>query len=705
MVLAFAGLVDVGLREVLGVDLRNDRWLRFTVLFGLPGLVVLAQLFLEGKAARDKARLKRLAVTPAAVPAGYFRIGPYGSSPDDRKAFRRADQAELRVQCWLEAQEGAPLYLTGQSGCGKSSLLQAAVLPSLQQAGWTIIEARAWEDPLAALAKALRPGRPPKTQPPLRDQIEAAAKRASPGLLIVLDQFEEFLLLKDEAQRRAFAEFLNDLHARPIPRLRVLLAFRSDYLSALEDLGLPPLRQGENWQEVGAFSRTAAEKFMESSRLGLETGALETLLTSAARLDDLAGLVRPVTLNVIGHVLSEGGARAASLDAGTLVRGYIAQTVGAPGIRDQSPAVLEHLLTDQATKRPRSEEELCKESGLRRGEVRAVLNALAAAGLARVLDPSRAMWELSHDFIARVVARHLGSARRDRLRQWGRNAAPALLITSLAFLGMVAVWERGAEDRAIRELAALGLSASDERGEEGGLRLDGTRRLNDARLQEAARPLQRIAHRVQTVSLWGAHVHDLAPLAALTALQHLDLSDTWVTDLTPLAGLTALQYLDLSDTWVTDLTPLDGLTALQGLILYGTQVTDLTPLAGLRALQGLNLIGTQVADLTPLAGLTALQGLILVGTPVTDLTPLAGLTALQRLDLSRTQVADLTPLAGLTALQSLNLSGTRVTDLRPLAGLTALQHLDLTGTPVTDLTPLDGLSALRTLIPPSGRLR
>jgi hypothetical protein len=53
-----------------------------------------------------------------------------------------------------------------------------------------------------------------------------------------------------------------------------------------------------------------------------------------------------------------------------------------------APRVLEQLITEQGTKRPRSEQELATSTDLRPGEVRAVLNGLGDAALARRLDPS-----------------------------------------------------------------------------------------------------------------------------------------------------------------------------------------------------------------------------------------------------------------------------------------------------------------------------
>ncbi|MGH8574146.1 MAG: hypothetical protein ACREX8_16455, partial [Gammaproteobacteria bacterium] len=122
---------------------------------------------------------------------------------------------------------------------------------------------------------------------------------------------------------------------------------------------------------------------------------------------------------MIGHVLAEGKAAAPSLEAGKLVQSYIGQAIEQPAIRDYARPVLEKLLTEQGTKRPRAEEELVREAGLRRGEVRAVLNGLFIAALARPLDPAQRTWELSHDFIARAISFYLAPQRRDLWRQVG----------------------------------------------------------------------------------------------------------------------------------------------------------------------------------------------------------------------------------------------------------------------------------------------
>ncbi len=202
---------------------------------------------------------------------------------------------------------------------------------------------------------------------------------------------------------------------------------------------------------------------------------------------------------------------------------------------------------------------------------------------------------------------------------------------------------------------------------------------------------------LKSLDLLNTQVSDLSPLAKLPTLKFLDLNYTQVSDLSPLAKLSTLKFLFLSDTQVSDLSPLAKLPTLKFLDLFSTQVSDLSPLAKLSELNSLDLLNTQVSDLSPLAKLSALNSLNLSDTQVSDLSPLAKLSTLKSLDLSNTQNSDLSPLAKLSTLKSLNLLNTQVSDLSPLAKLSALKSLDLNYTQVSDLSPLAKLSALNSL--------
>jgi hypothetical protein len=690
LVLAFAIAAKIGLRQFLDV-LDLPQWADGT-LIGLPFLAIVAQVGLEWRAERNRATLQALAVKTGAEQTGYFRIGPYQDIVEDRAKFNRPDRAEEKVLDWIKKFAQVPLYLTGDSGSGKSSLLNAFVLPKLREQGWTVVQERPWQDPQGVLRDALPklPGaRRPKTgeDRSLRAIVDEAAKRAPHRLLIVLDQFEEFVILAKPERQQDFAAFIAELQSRPVTNLTLLLVLRSDYQMLLEDIGLPLLRSGENLFQVARFQSSGANAFMQRSGLDLQPGALDRLLTSAAQLDDTPGLVRPITLNVIGYVLASGKAVAPSLDAGTLVRRYIEQTLGQPAIRDHAPRMLEQMITEQGTKRPCSEQDLAAKADLRRAEVRAVLNCLCNAGLARPLDPAQGVWELSHDFIAGAVARFLGRRRGQALRRAG-SAAPALLaVAALGGAGVMA-WYRFSPEHIRAELLDYGVVTTPDTN---GLAARATSKLDDEQLSKVMALVARLGH-LQTLDLRETQVSSLEPLKGLIALQTLNLSRTKVADLEPLKGLTTLHFLDLPGTLVEDLEPLKGLTGLKFLGLSDTKVTNLEPLKGLKGLQTLWVMRTKVADLEPLKGLTALQTLIPLGTEVANLEPLRGLTALETLNLSGTKVADLEPLKGLTALQTLNLSGTPVVSLEPLCDL---PHLHLQDTEGISKYVLDRFAACR----------
>lgn len=139
----------------------------------------------------------------------------------------------------------------GESGCGKSSLVRAGVLPFLEsdqtRAGgsWRTVEFRPGDSPLANLSAALQPLSGEDDDPlTIRRLImrgeSAPAKIAAhlgltvaDNLCILFDQFEE---LFEHARRRGPTEaeiltgFLVSLALNPPAGLHVIVTMRSDYL-------------------------------------------------------------------------------------------------------------------------------------------------------------------------------------------------------------------------------------------------------------------------------------------------------------------------------------------------------------------------------------------------------------------------------------------------------------------------------------------
>ena len=441
LALGWAGVIDYALKHWFDFTFSSSTW-RMLVLFGLPTLATLWHLAQEAADLRRQRRVSLLARTDPQIPKGYFRIGPYENRPEDIDAYRRADGAHVKALNWVQSATAVPLYITGDSGSGKSSLLNAYVLPKLRESGWIVLEARAYQDPESALREALiaelasNRGKRPEAETTTRQLIETVARKAERGLFLALDQFEEFVILAEPAARERFAGLWGEFVAKPNPKVRMVLVLRREYEPQLEEAGLPEVHAGVNRLEVGRFTHSVAAEFLNGAQLGLGPEALEALLASAAALDGTPGLIRPITLNVLGHVIESGKtASISSLDAGDLVRGYIAQVVDHPDFPFSRP-VLERLITSQETKQPKTKDELVRLTGLKRGDVGAMLNALAAAGLARPLDQAKTLWELSHDFVARAVSHHLGRRRRQTWRLIGAYASPAMLATAMTAGGV-----------------------------------------------------------------------------------------------------------------------------------------------------------------------------------------------------------------------------------------------------------------------------
>jgi Leucine-rich repeat (LRR) protein len=676
-------------------------WQRIIWVCTLPALVF---CFHGIPMLREQLRKTRLTEIAGSLHPGYFQLAPR----EDETAFARSDGAHKEVLRWIERSSSQVLYLTGLSGSGKSSILAAHVVPELERKETVVISLRGYQDPVKALEIELlkpkviwqKPDPEPGGVVPL---VERACRHLRPRrLVVILDQFEEFVILQQAEKQKEFVQFLVALNTIQSATLTLLLAFRSDYIGLIENLALPSLNQNTNWKEVPPFTESAARNFLQGSGLKVADNLLYDVLREAADTEQTKGFIRPITINLCGLVLSRfATGLPRRFRHGSLIRGFLRETVELREIRDVAPALVPRLITGHVTKRPRSIAELAQETGNTPAVVRGCLRVLGSndRAIVRPLDAEQQVWEISHDFLVplldSIIARWKPPKSRRR-REWLLWSMVALGVLIVAGIFWAQHQNKSVEpDESIDWFTVNGNDQDKQslsgRSEGQGLQIS---KQDAEKIRGFSKPFGII---FQNASSNLTKIPDLSILNGTKYLIGINFSNSNVRDISAVKDFVGFTVLALNNTRISDISPLKGLTGLNTLSLQNTEIRDLAPLTDLKELSDLELSRTEVSDLTPLANLQKLSNLELHGTGVNDISPLGNLKSLTALDLSATKVKDLSALKNLSSLISLDLRDTGITDISPLQSLKSLTELYLTRTQVHDLTPLKDLKSLKIL--------
>jgi hypothetical protein len=377
-------------------------------------------------------------------PAGNPFVGPRAFEFRDRALFfgRETEIRELRN---LAAARRAVL-LYAPSGAGKSSLLQAGLLPLLEAevrgaavfpvarvsgevpAGTPAGNAFVWnvlcqitpdDDPAALAPLSLTAGLDRALQ-----ALCAQGRPAGPRFLL-LDQFEEVFTTRCDGREGRdggaeahgfFAQLRTALDAHPAVTL--LLALREDYLAPLDAVRAWFPDHLRTRFRLGLLGREAALQAI----LGPTRQSPVQFTEAAARrlVDNLGPVVDPVQLQVVCLRLWEVGKERGTIDEATLDRVPIGQALGDHYAQEVAAAAggnpaLERRIRDLF------DNKLIIDPGVRNQVVRGaetteeiptdLLDRLEDAHLLRTEERRGARWyELAHDRLIAVV--------RDDNRRW-----------------------------------------------------------------------------------------------------------------------------------------------------------------------------------------------------------------------------------------------------------------------------------------------
>ncbi|WP_293352939.1 MULTISPECIES: hypothetical protein [unclassified Microcoleus] len=341
----------------------------------------------------------------------------------------------------------------GQSGVGKSSIIQAWLVPALQL---TTFEARdvlpvllqSYHDWARDCGQCLQAGIEQlkgvslsgaiDTPTAILEQLRLNQDR---NLLTVLifDQFEEFFFAyRDPIGRRELYDFLAEC-LNQISDLKIILSLREDYLFYLLEFNRATnlsiidndILTKRICYYLGNFSISDATTVVQTLTKGSQFYLDEDLVN--ALIEDLAGKlgeVRPIELQIVGMQLEKQqitrlseyqqlGDRAKV----KLVEEFLAEVITDCGKENQDIAELVlYLLTDENNTRPQKTlAELAANLGTESGELDLVLEIVVRSGL--VLEvPATPIdrYQLVHDYLVPFI-RKLQSAEllelRERLKQ------------------------------------------------------------------------------------------------------------------------------------------------------------------------------------------------------------------------------------------------------------------------------------------------
>ncbi|NET31768.1 MAG: hypothetical protein F6K19_07165 [Cyanothece sp. SIO1E1] len=374
-------------------------------------------------------------------------IAASGRQQDVNELIRRLSRNDYKLT-----------VLHGQSGVGKSSLVNAGLMPALRQKP---IGARNvlpvvlnvytdWVRELGKnLAKALAENgiQPPVSEPDiplnpksLLDQIRADAEHQSLLVVLVFDQFEEFFFIYSESiKRRPFLKFLAD--CLNLAFVKVVLSLREDYLHYLlecDRLNLDVITNDilgrDKRYPLGNFStedaRLIIQRLTNRSQFHLEPALIEQLVKDLSQ--DLEE-VRPIELQVVGvqlqaddiTTLKQYKALGANPKA-QLVGRFLEKVIEDCGAENKQAAYLVlYLLTDEkGTRPPKTLDELTTNlSALTanfkdEAQLNLILEILVKSGLVLLLpEIPKARYQLVHDYLVGVIRQHQKPALLEQISE------------------------------------------------------------------------------------------------------------------------------------------------------------------------------------------------------------------------------------------------------------------------------------------------
>ena len=367
----------------------------------------------------------------------YKFLDPFGLT--DTGLFCGRDQEIAQLQRQFHGTRLLILY--GESGTGKTSLIQAGLLPSLpvERYAWVLVR-MVHEEPTAAIKAALVREFGLDRQfldRTLVDVVTAATAALGKTVVLVLDQFEEFFLRHDATVRQQFPDELHACLDAPRLAFQVLIALREDYFAQLATFqeAIPAI-----FHHTMRLTRFTLEQARDAvvqpaQRLGLSIDEAFVQNNFIPQLADAAHIIELPLLQIVceswyqqteeAHQATIGHGEYTALgDIRTVLERYLTTTLRQFGAeQQQAREVLKALVTGDNTARALFPEELLSRlhtAGLpltRQELEQRFLRRLVQARLVRATEvDGQTRYELTHEFLITQITTWIEASDRDRIK-------------------------------------------------------------------------------------------------------------------------------------------------------------------------------------------------------------------------------------------------------------------------------------------------
>jgi WD40 repeat protein len=381
--------------------------------------------------------------------------GPQPYRAADRDRFHGREDASRKLSGLILGGRCVTVY--GSSGAGKSSLLQASVIPDLIDAhDVRVVRIDRWpegQEPtrwlVTAMYDELGLGEPPPDLTPAEAILWAAkrvARSSSRLMLVYLDQMEQLLYPGRDAEESAlFFESVSELVDLPLRSVRLVLSLREDYLGRFRDRLRDRRRILEQGFRVGPLTVAELTEAVCQAASGGEPPqswsldpmrALMLQVRVPGQTDSAEAEAQSAYAQIVCRALFQQRAQGEiaeddRVEAEPILRRYLETTLSNLGpLRDAAQRLLEdHLVTADGSRTLRTENELLRI--LPRPELDPILRALEGEAILHAEEHQGSRYfEIGHDWLARKVfeerqAREQREALRRREEEHRRALAAA----------------------------------------------------------------------------------------------------------------------------------------------------------------------------------------------------------------------------------------------------------------------------------------